>query len=127
MYKDNILLDNSEIMLNTSNIKNEEEITNNISVTDIELNLSEARKINKGKGKYITIKFNKEKIDNELKYIVNQLQKNLSNVDKLEDKIYFEMSKTEIKNNFADILFELKAILANNDIDALINKYKKTS
>lgn len=35
------------------------------------------------------------------------------------------MSKTEIKNNFADILFELKAILANNDIDALINKYKK--
>lgn len=49
-----------------------------------------------------------KKIDNELKYIVNQLQKNLSNVDKLEDKIYFEMSKTEIKNNFADILFELK-------------------
>ncbi len=35
------------------------------------------------------------------------------------------MSKTEIKNNFADILFELKAILANNDIDTLINKYKK--
>ena len=88
MYKDNILLDNSEIMLNTSNIKNEEKITNNISVTDIELNLSEARKINKGKGKYITIKFNKEKIDNELEILLKTISDSFKKILK-----YYKITK----------------------------------
>lgn len=34
------------------------------------------------------------------------------------------MSKTETKNNFANILSELKNVLTNNDIDGFIKKYK---
>lgn len=80
MNKDNIFLDNSDIYINSSQIKKKENITENISITDIILSKSEAKKINKKEGRYITITFNKDKIDNELEILLNQIVLSLKEI-----------------------------------------------
>ena len=90
MNKDNIFLDNSEILINSSQIKRKENITENISVTDVLLNKSEAKKINKNPGRYITISFNKDKIDNELEILLKEVVTSLKEILK-----YLKVGKTK--------------------------------
>ena len=76
MYKDNLLVENAETF-NSSKITSKKEITDNISVSHVELNRKEAKIINKNKGKYSTIFFNKKAITHEIEALIDITLKEL--------------------------------------------------
>lgn len=71
MFKDNVFIDASSLLINSSSIKKDESVTDYIKVNDIELNSKDAKVINRNKGKYITITFEKENISNELEILLD--------------------------------------------------------
>ena len=71
MFKDNVFIDASSLLINSSSIKKDESVTDYIKVNDIELNSKDAKVISRNKGKYITITFEKENISNELEILLD--------------------------------------------------------
>lgn len=47
--------------------------------------------------------------DENMKYMINQIEKNLKNIDTLKQDFYFEMSKEQIVNTFNSVLSSLKS------------------
>ena len=70
MFKDNVFIDASSLLINSSSIKKDESVTDYIKINDIELNSKDAKLIGRNKGKYITITFDKENISNELEILL---------------------------------------------------------
>lgn len=63
-----------------------------------------------------------------LNYVLVNLEKNVNEVNNLEEKIYLEISKSEIVNYLNDVYLEIRNWKKNyeeKDFDAIINKYKK--
>lgn len=63
-----------------------------------------------------------------LNYVLVNLEKNVNEVNNLEDKIYLEISKSEIVNYLNDVYLEIRNWKKNyeeKDFDAIINKYKE--
>ena len=63
-----------------------------------------------------------------LNYVLINLEKDVNEVDNLEDKIYLEISKSEIVNYLNDVYLEIKnwnKKYEEKDFDAIINKYKE--
>lgn len=80
MFKDNAFIDASNLLINSSKLKNSTKVTNNITVNDIELDSKTAKKINKNKGKYITITFNKDNISSDLEMLINQISNSVKDL-----------------------------------------------
>lgn len=70
MQKDNLFLEDSKILLNTSSLKKKELVKDNINITEIDLTKEEAKKINRDKGKYITISFSKDSISKNIETLI---------------------------------------------------------
>ena len=49
MFKDNVFIDASSLLINSSSIKKDESVTDYIKVNDIELNSKDAKVINRNK------------------------------------------------------------------------------
>lgn len=80
MFKDNVFIDASSLLINSSSIKKDESVTDYIKVNDIELNSKDAKVINRNKGKYITITFEKENISNELEILLDLIVNSIKDV-----------------------------------------------
>ena len=64
----------------------------------------------------------------DLNYALINLEKDINEVNNLEDKIYLEISKSEILNYLNDVYLEIrnwKKRYEEKDYDAIINKYKE--
>lgn len=57
---------------------------------------------------YISID-QKNFFDENIKYMIDQIEKNLKSVSTLNQDFYFEMSKNQIVNSFNDLLLSLKS------------------
>lgn len=80
MFKDNVFIDASNLLINSSSIKKDESVTDYIKINDIELNSKDAKVINRNKGKYITITFDKENIGNELEILLELIVSSIKDV-----------------------------------------------
>lgn len=80
MYKDMMFLDSGENLINSSEIQSKVNVSENISISDIELNNKEAKKIGKSKGKYITITFNKNKLSSELECLIDTICSSIKSI-----------------------------------------------
>lgn len=80
MHKDMMFLDSSENLINSSEIQSKVNVSENISISDIELNNKEAKKIGKSKGKYITITFNKNKLSSELECLIDTICSSIKSI-----------------------------------------------
>lgn len=77
MYKDKMFLDCSENLINLSSIKESVDLNECISYNEITLNSIDSKKLNKSKGKYITIKFNNKNLDKYLEDLINLIEKSI--------------------------------------------------
>ena len=80
MFKDNVFIDASNLLINSSSIKKDESVTDYIKINDIELNSKDAKVINRNKGKYITITFDKDNIGNELEILLELIVSSIKDV-----------------------------------------------
>ncbi len=80
MFKDNVFIDASNLLINSSSIKKDESVTDYIKINDIELNSKDAKVISRNKGKYITITFDKENIGNELEILLELIVSSIKDV-----------------------------------------------
>ena len=51
----------------------------------------------------------KASFDENIKYMIDQIEKNLKNIDMLKQDFYFEMSKKQVVNSFNSVLSSLKS------------------
>ncbi len=90
MFKDNLFIEDSEKLINSSDFNSSVRNVGNLSVSDIELDAKQAREINKSKGKYVTISFNKETLGNEIEELIDLIissMKGILGYLKLKDKV----------------------------------------
>lgn len=113
MYKDMMFLDSSENLINSSEIQSKMKVSENISISDIELNNKEAKKIGKSKGKYITITFNKNKLSSKCSVLFVGLGNKSFACDKFGNSI---IEKISISNKSFKIY---KDVLANTNIKSI--------
>lgn len=65
---------------------------------------------------------------NNLNYVLVNLEKDINEVDSLEEKLHLEISKSEIFNYLNNVYLEIrrwKKSYEEKDYDAIINKYKE--
>lgn len=90
MYKDNIFIEESEKLINSSELKTNDKVVGNLKQTEIEVDSKLSKEIGRSKGKYITITFNKDTLTNEIEELINLLEdslKEMLNYLKLKNKI----------------------------------------
>ena len=66
--------------------------------------------------------------DENIKYMTDQIEKNLKNIDILKQDFYFEISKKQIINSFNSVLLSLKSWqqhFNNNEIYCIQKNYKE--
>lgn len=66
--------------------------------------------------------------DENIKYIIDQIKNNLNNINVLENKVYVEMSKEQIIENFTKVLSLLEKWqkdFKNNDLSNIQKEYKE--
>lgn len=81
MFKDNIFIEESEKLINSSEINQKEDIVNdNLRVTEIELDAKLSKELGRNKGKYITITFDKENITENIENIIALIKTSLENI-----------------------------------------------
>lgn len=83
MFNDNLLVENSS-SFNSSKVATNKNITDNISISNVLLNRKEAIKINKIKGNYSTIFFNKKAITKEIDILIDVT---IKEINKLLEKL----------------------------------------
>ncbi len=89
MYKDNIFIEESEKLINSSELEAKEEtINDDLKVSEIELDARLSKTLGRNKGKYITISFDKENITNKIEDLIKLINTSLQNM--LE---YLKLSK----------------------------------
>lgn len=80
MFKDNIMIEESEKLINSSELKSEETENGNIKATTIELDTKTAKTIGRNKGKYITISFDKDNLTNNIEELIDMIVISLKNM-----------------------------------------------
>lgn len=73
-------------------------------------------------------KDNLNNFQNNLEYILKHLTENIKDIDNLDDKIYFELSKKEILESFNNIyllMSKWENYYKLKQFDIIINEYKK--
>ena len=73
MFKDNIFIEESEKLINSSELNNKETLVGNLKVNEIELDAKQSKEIGRNKGKYITISFDKDTLGNEVEELIDLL------------------------------------------------------
>jgi len=90
MFKDNIFIEESEKLINSSELNNKETLVGNLKVNEIELDAKQSKEIGRNKGKYITISFDKDTLGNEVEELIDLLitsMKSMLSYLKLKEKI----------------------------------------
>lgn len=89
MHKDNIFIEESEKLINSSEIQNKEEIIEgDIKLNEIELDSKMSKELGRSKGKYITISFDKNSITDKIENLITLITSSIENM--LE---YLKLSK----------------------------------
>ena len=68
-----------------------------------------------------------DKVLSNLEYILIELEKDINKANSLEDKMYLELSKTQIKDNINDVYLKLKkwnTYYETKNYELIINEYK---
>ncbi len=76
MFKENIFLEESEKLINSSEIPSKEEVKNGIKISEITLDTKLSKTLDRCKGKYITITFEKEKVSENIEELLNIISEN---------------------------------------------------
>jgi len=69
-----------------------------------------------------------DKFLSNLEYILIELEKDINKANRLEDKMYFELSKKEIMDNINDVYLKLKKwppYYETKNYELIINEYKE--
>lgn len=80
MYKDNILIESSEKLINSSAISEENEDENGIKISKITLDSKNAKMIERNKGRYITISYDKENAGKIVEELINAIVKSFEDL-----------------------------------------------
>ncbi len=88
MYKDNIFIEESEKLINSSSLKKSETVNNGITLSEIDLDAKTSKAIGRNKGKYITITFDKDNITNKIEELITLIN---SSINSMLD--YLKLSK----------------------------------
>lgn len=138
MYKENIFIEESEKLINSSALKEENEDENGIKVSKITLDAKTAKAIEKNKGRYITITYKKENAGKIVEELINTIVKSiedlqeylkipkkkkvlfvgLGNKDVTSDKFgYLTIEKIEIANKNHKIYKDTLGITNINSVE----------
>ncbi len=138
MYKENIFIEESEKLINSSALKEENEDENGIKVSKITLDAKTAKAIEKNKGRYITITYKKENAGKIVEELINTIVKSiedlqeylkipkkkkvlfvgLGNKDVTSDKFgYLTIEKIEITNKNHKIYKDTLGITNINSVE----------
>ena len=79
MFKDNLFLETSEKLANLSEITNKNKINEDIFISEIDIDNKLSKQINKIRGKYITISFNKNRLNKNIEKLISVLNDSISN------------------------------------------------
>ncbi len=71
MFKDNIFIEESKELINSSNLKKEEETKDIFKINEIEVDAKLSKTINRNKGKYITILWDKDNLSNNVESLID--------------------------------------------------------
>lgn len=80
MFKDNIFIEESEKLINSSELKSEEIENGNVKTTLVDLDAKTAKTIGRNKGKYITITFDKDNLTNNIEELIDSIEKSLKSM-----------------------------------------------
>lgn len=80
MYKDSIFIEESEKLINSSLMNDEIEDENGIKISKITIDAKTAKNINRSKGRYITITYNKETAANVVENIIDTITKSFEDL-----------------------------------------------
>lgn len=80
MFKDNLFMEDSEKLINTSELNAKKENINGITIEEIEISSKESKIINRNKGKYTTITFKKDIDSNILEELINIVSSSIKNM-----------------------------------------------
>lgn len=80
MFKDNIFIEESEKLINSSELTKEETESGSIKSNIIELDTKTAKTIGRNKGKYITITFDKDNLTNNIEELIELIEKSLKSM-----------------------------------------------
>lgn len=138
MYKENIFIEESEKLINSSALKEENEDENGIKVSKITLDAKTAKAIEKNKGRYITITYKKDNAGKIVEELINTIVKSiedlqeylkipkkkkvlfvgLGNKDVTSDKFgYLTIEKIEIANKNHKIYKDTLGITNINSVE----------
>lgn len=73
MFKDNMFLETSEKLANLSNLIEKTEVNNDILVSVIDIDNKISKEINRNKGRYITISYNKNKLSKNIEKLIETI------------------------------------------------------
>jgi len=80
MFKDNLFLEDSEKLINSSELNTKKENINEIIKEEIEISSKEAKIIERNKGKYITISYKKDIDSNTLEELITVVSSSIKNM-----------------------------------------------
>ncbi len=138
MYKDNIFIEDSEKLINSSAVSEENEDENGIKISKVTVDTKTAKLINRNKGRYITISYDKDKAGEIVEELINAILKafedlfnylkvskkknvlfvGLGNKDVTSDKFgYLTIEKIEVTNKMHKIYKDTLGITNINSVD----------
>lgn len=79
MFKDNIFIEESEKLINSSELTKEEKI-DEFEFREIDIDARLAKQIGRNKGKYITISFDKETVTNKIEELIELINKSIKSM-----------------------------------------------
>ena len=80
MYKDNIFIEESEKLINSSELTKNETVNGDFKITDIELDAKMSKSIGRNKGKYITITYEKENLQNKIEDLIELINSSINSM-----------------------------------------------
>ena len=90
MFKDNIFIEESEKLINSSLLDTKKTEVGNLTLSEVEIDSKQSKEIGRNKGKYVTITFNKATLGNEVEELIELLItsfKSMLGYLKLKEKI----------------------------------------
>lgn len=90
MFKDNIFIEESEKLINSSELNTKKTEVGSLSITEIEVDAKQSKEIGRNKGKYITIAFNKDTLCDEIENLIETLITSIKSILtylKLKEKV----------------------------------------
>ena len=80
MYKDNIFIEESEKLINSSSLDAKVTENGNLKLTEIELDAKKSKELGRNKGKYITITFDKENITDKIEDLIELISSSIKSM-----------------------------------------------